>query len=321
MRLPCAVTRDLLPLYAEKMVEQETKELIERHLTDCPACRQKLSELNTDTGAPVETVKPLQSLKKQIRKRRWYAAVIAALCVFIAVFTYFYHENDMRLVPWEDGLIEVARVETINSADEDSSDSHYPEASETEPKQTAVPIGDAYTGEALILNVSSFINGFQEHVLVDDDGTTTVIMQAISTNQGSNHQAQGYYELTYYPIPDRLIYGFEQPQKLLWGPPMNGGTEILPRLALSYYLMIAAALAVLCGLVWVIFRKRSYSWILRQLFFAPVSYILSHLLLKGLHAASFFMERDMISILILAMALYTLLSFVWQAFLLRKKEQ
>ena len=102
---------------------------------------------------------------------------------------------------------------------------------------------------------------------------------------------------------------------------MNGGTEILPRLALSYYLIIAAALAVLCGLVWVIIRKRSYSWILRQLFFAPVSYILSHLLLKGLHAASFFMERDMISILILAMALYTLLSFVWQAFLLRKKEQ
>ncbi|MBQ6255593.1 MAG: hypothetical protein IJJ60_03305, partial [Clostridia bacterium] len=226
-----------------------------------------------------------------------------------------------RLVPWEDGLIEVARVETINSADEDSGDNHYPEANETESKQSAALTSGAYTGEALILNVSSFINGFQEHVLVDDDGTTTVIMQAISTNQGSNHQAQGYYELTYYPIPDRLIYGFEQPQKLLWGPPMNGGTEILPRLALSYYLMIAAALAVLCGLVWVIFRKRSYSWILRQLFFAPVSYILSHLLLKGLHAASFFMERDMISILILAMALYTLLSFVWQAFLLRKKEQ
>ena len=102
---------------------------------------------------------------------------------------------------------------------------------------------------------------------------------------------------------------------------MNGGTEILPRLALSYYLMIAAALAVLCCLAWAVFRKWKYSWILRQLFFAPSSYILSHLLLKGLRTASFFMERDIISILILAMALYTLLSIVWQAFLLRKKEQ
>ena len=32
MKLPCAVTRDLLPLYAENMVEQETKVLIEEHL-------------------------------------------------------------------------------------------------------------------------------------------------------------------------------------------------------------------------------------------------------------------------------------------------
>ena len=102
MKLPCAVTRDLLPLYAEEMVEQETRDLIEQHLTDCPACREKLSELKTDTGTPIETAKPLESLKKQIRKRRWYAAVIAALCVFVAVFTFFYHENAMRLVPWEE---------------------------------------------------------------------------------------------------------------------------------------------------------------------------------------------------------------------------
>ena len=29
MKLPCAVTRDLLPLYAEELVEQETQALIE----------------------------------------------------------------------------------------------------------------------------------------------------------------------------------------------------------------------------------------------------------------------------------------------------
>ena len=39
MKLPCAVIRDLLPLYAEDMVEPETTDLIGRHLADCPACR------------------------------------------------------------------------------------------------------------------------------------------------------------------------------------------------------------------------------------------------------------------------------------------
>ena len=41
MKLPCAVTRDLLPLYAEELVEQETQALIEEHLTGCSACRGK----------------------------------------------------------------------------------------------------------------------------------------------------------------------------------------------------------------------------------------------------------------------------------------
>ena len=68
MKLPCAVTRDLLPLYAEDLVEQETQALIEEHLTDCSACRAKLSELKTETSAPIETAKPLQSLKKQLQK-------------------------------------------------------------------------------------------------------------------------------------------------------------------------------------------------------------------------------------------------------------
>ena len=42
MKLPCAVTRDLLPLYTEELVEQETQALIEEHLTGCSACRAKL---------------------------------------------------------------------------------------------------------------------------------------------------------------------------------------------------------------------------------------------------------------------------------------
>ena len=88
MKLPCAVTRDLLPLYAENMVEPETKNLIEQHLTICADCQKKLSEIETPAEPGVETAKPLQTIKKEIRKRRWYAAIIAALCVFIGVPTF-----------------------------------------------------------------------------------------------------------------------------------------------------------------------------------------------------------------------------------------
>ena len=40
MKIPCAMIRDLLPLYAEKMVEQETENLVNEHLAECSECRQ-----------------------------------------------------------------------------------------------------------------------------------------------------------------------------------------------------------------------------------------------------------------------------------------
>ena len=320
MKLPCAVVRDLLPLYAEKLTEDETKKMVDEHLEGCAECRQRLAEIETKADSQVESTKPLEALKKEIRKRRWCAAMIAALLVFSGLYTYFYHTLSMKFVPWQEGLIEVARVENINPAEEDSGGGQLQEANEAAPAPTTAPASAEYTGEALVLNVSSFINGFQEHVFVDDDGTTTVLIQGISTNPAAGHQAQSYYEFSYYPVPDRLIYGFEQPQQLLWGTPLNGGTEILPRLALAYYLLFAAALAVICGLAWALFRKQRYSWIPRQLFFAPVSYILSHLLLKGMKTTSFFMDRDLLSILLVALAIYALLTIAWQMFLTRRKE-
>ena len=87
MKIPCAVVRDLLPLYAENMIEEETHALVDEHLEECPECSKKLEEIKAEAAAPaapaVDTAKPLLSLKKMINKRRWITAAIAALCVFI----------------------------------------------------------------------------------------------------------------------------------------------------------------------------------------------------------------------------------------------
>ena len=319
MKLPCAVTRDLLPLYAENMVEQETKDLIEEHLNECADCREKLSAMNAPPEKPVDTLRPLQNLKKQIRKKRLYAAALAALIVFVGVFTYFFRTTAIQLIPWQDGLIEVVGVKADHSEDNvNERDTETGESVVHSP--TTAPYTAKPTDEGLVLNVNSIVNGFEEHIVVDDDGTHTLFIQALSTNHYSDHLAQSYYESTIFPVPDRLISGLEQPQTLLWGTPMKGGVEILPRLALAYYLMIALVAAGICGLIWGILRNWTYSWILRQLFFAPISYILSHLLLKGMKTTSFFMERDLLSVLLVALAIYALFTIAWQMLLMRRKE-
>ena len=308
VKLPCSVVRDLLPLYAEKMIETETQELVDEHLADCPECRAKLSGIETGTGTetPVDTAKPLASLKKQIRRRRWFAVLIAGLLVFICVFTYFYHTDDFVLVPWAEGLINVKGIESRP----------YGELFEERPLAEQ----HESTVDALILETDSLINGYEESMHIEDDGTRTLLMSGWSTKSDFPvpRAKRDYTEQAIYPIPDRIVYTCEGTSHLLYGKPMNGGVVTLPRLALAAYLLAALGLAAVLGLVWFLFRRKERSWIPRQLFFAPASYAAAHYLILGFRTRSFFLEHDLGSILLLTACLYALFTLAWQIWLHRK---
>ena len=305
MKLPCAVVRDLLPLYAEKMTETETRKLIDEHLEGCPDCKMKLSGIRIGSVAPIDTAGPLKALKKEIGKRRLFTALIASLCVFIAVYTYFYHETEMKPIPWDDGLIEVQGIES------------RPVEDIFEGNDLREQVGS--TADVLVVRADSRINGFQESVFPDDDGTRAVVLQAWSSNTISPGTNRDYTEQVFYPVPDRLIYSYEDQDRLLWGEPLNGGVQVLPRLALAFYLWAAILLTFATGLLWFFLRSRDHSWILRQIFFLPVSWLIAHFLIKGLHTSSFFIGRDFISIALIALSLYAVFSMLWQVWTRREK--
>ena len=301
MKLPCAVVRDLLPLYAEKLTEAETRKLVDEHLENCAECRQRLADMDAESPAPVESAKPLIALKKEIRKRRWFSAVAAALVVFVVFFAFFCHETRMEPVPWQSGLIEVEGIEARTYGEV------YEGAEASDTSESAVDV--------LVLRVDGRINGTSESVFIDDDGSRTLILQGWSSNHNVSTLAMDSHEMIFCPVPDRPIYTAGSQQMLLWGKPMNGGVEILPRLALGFYVIIAAGSALVFGIIWFLLRRQHHSWIPRQLFFAPASYATAHLLIMGIRTESFFMERDFLSILLSAAALYALVSLVWQLWL------
>ena len=44
MKTSCNIIEDLLPLYVDDMVSEDSRQLIEGHLKTCPACRKKCRE-------------------------------------------------------------------------------------------------------------------------------------------------------------------------------------------------------------------------------------------------------------------------------------
>ena len=45
MNTECSVIRDLLPLYADDVCSDASRELIEKHLPECPECAAELEKL------------------------------------------------------------------------------------------------------------------------------------------------------------------------------------------------------------------------------------------------------------------------------------
>ena len=45
MKNECSIVQDILPLYVEEMVSDDTVSFVREHLKDCPRCRAELEKL------------------------------------------------------------------------------------------------------------------------------------------------------------------------------------------------------------------------------------------------------------------------------------
>ena len=45
MKISCNIIEDLLPLYVDDMVSEDSRQLVEEHLKACPTCRRMQEEI------------------------------------------------------------------------------------------------------------------------------------------------------------------------------------------------------------------------------------------------------------------------------------
>lgn len=92
MKKECSIVRDVLPLYFENMVSEETAAFVEEHLKTCSECAAELKALKAgkqiDEAAALQNkndADALAAMKKKIRKKKWIAISITAVCLLAAV--------------------------------------------------------------------------------------------------------------------------------------------------------------------------------------------------------------------------------------------
>ena len=114
MKISCDGIRDLLPLYVEDMLSNDSKNIVDEHIEQCESCRDELKKLSGDevhscAVNQIENKSIYDSLNK-IRKRISFKIQITVLISVIftsivAVFAWDYYDNHRIYMPYKEAKI------------------------------------------------------------------------------------------------------------------------------------------------------------------------------------------------------------------------
>ena len=330
MNKDCSIVQDLLPLYAEDMLREGTKEYVDGHLAQCEACRAELAALKADvTPAPVNA-QPLRDLKRQLRRKKLTAVLLAvalALTLATAGFAYLtapqylpYDETEWMITRspraladgsiMSDGLTDLSGIESISvnlltpvsgtkvtsTQDPDSGKTVYFITAWRTPLDTWCGTFDVLdTGDHAQREANALLNALGE----------TEAARTLFTLDAANCAAVCYSQNN------------GQDDVLLCGR-MDGGVVSLPRLALGYYELLSFALLITLGIAFFLCRRKKIGKALGHLALLPACYLLGHLLVKGFSTTSYQLQRDF-SLIVLTAALLYIAALLGSCFLRQRR--
>ena len=313
----CSIVQDLLPLYEEDMLREETKEFVDGHLAQCAACRAELDALKADVKPAPVSAQPLRDLKRQLRRKKLTAVLLAvalALTLATAGFAYLtapqylpYDETEWMITRspraladgsiMSDGLTDLSGIESISVnlltpvSGTKVTSTQDPDSGKTVYFITAwrTPL-DTWCGTFDVSDTGDHAQR-EANALLDALGETESA-RTLFTLDATNCTA-------IYYSPNN-----GQDDVLLCGS-RDGGVISLPRLALGYYAVLSLMLFIAFCIAFLICRKKKAAKPLGYLALAPASYLAGHLLVKGLTTTSYQMQRDFSLIVFAAVLIYS----------------
>lgn len=109
--IKCTIIQDILPLYIDGVVSQDTKEMVEEHLQHCENCQEEYEAMKHELYIPAENnASILKKMNKKWRKKKVMISIVSVLVtaiVLLGVYMYvFYYQT---VIPYSKNLIKIER--------------------------------------------------------------------------------------------------------------------------------------------------------------------------------------------------------------------
>lgn len=296
----CSVVKDLLPLYIEKMLSEDTAAFVQEHLEHCSECRKEMECMNTPMiPSPQTDISPLINLKKKLFRKKLQSIILSVALVLslaISLFAYLtapkyflFTSNLLSIEESRDGSITILFDEKVTGY------TLYETPSEN--------------GDSTVYSLEAWTTTWDN--LFQDRGTQAVVIGANDENPFSvyyiqNHSPSGT------SAENILLYGSHSSS--------SGGLISLPGLSLWYLFLLSAALFVVFGVILLVFKRNFYAklW-LKKLLLLPFSYMIGHVFVMGFNASSYSEQRDFSLIILIATLLFCALLLILDTHQLRKE--
>jgi len=280
MKVTCNVIKDVLPLYLENMLSDDSCIMVEEHIEQCQECKNYLNEMRTFNEMPVDrNTSPLLKIKSTLRKKKIQTAIFSmmfSIMLFVITIAFL---TAPEYIPYSE------RSVTINEIGNGS---------------VLAQFEDTVYGYDINRYPTDDNTGYVYHITTWNSIWNRIIKKSNTNNTILNPNDENVVSVYYYHTDgseDILMYGKDI------NP--NGGIVTLPRLFLSYYALIAIVFAATCGLIMLILnRNKKVLNFTMKVFFLPVSYLLGHLIIKGFTTSSYTATRDFYAILLVVIPLY-----------------
>ncbi len=279
-RVSCDVIQDLIPLYVEDMLSEDSRKLVKAHLDECEECRAYLNELQeTSTLPPEIDITLFRKIQTNLQKKKWQAIVLATIItLFIGTLTIVFMTAP-EYFPYSEEVVAVNEASNelvlVNFSDKVAGYNlnSYP--------------GENGTGSVYHLTTWSTT----WHELVDTEEITPIVLNP------NEEQVEAVYYYQANGEADQLIYGNEQHP--------SGGAFTLPRLSLAYLSVLAGIAFIICvGMMFAVRSNRTYLERVTKITFLPLSYLFAQLIVTGWNTSTYSIVRDLTVILLVSILLY-----------------
>ena len=273
MNISCGIAKDLLPLYADGLLGQESISAVEEHLKACESCQSLLSSMKEPVSTAPPGSLPIKSLQKKLRRSKLRIGALAAALVLFFATLVLYHSTARHYIKYIPSVITATREASGKMLLE------YSISAEADIKGYEVEEPSNLTGGKATRQFVYYVTLYNH-----DKQSTGSSLYRLDLHKGKDFKV-------YYAYPNEKVVP-------LYGRDKGESFVVLPRLALNYYMFLAAVFTIIYAALTLLLRKRLKA---RRVFMSlgalSLAYVIAHMGIKGLDGTSWNILRDLSFIL------------------------